>query len=210
LGTWQGRLDHIFVPWLKRNIPDWKSEEFSEIEEIAIQTNSSYIFAGRRLLGLINWFMQETTNEFIFITTTSSLINLKVLERTIMNYDANAPVYSGNLLGESGTGFISGAGQLINRKTAEIILENFKAYPHRMLNDVALAHLLSRFGIKPEHKPWLWIRSVQEAREVQLDECSNIFHFRLKSETHPRVDHQMMKIIHDRLCEMNEMNLTSY
>ena len=122
----------------------------------------------------------------MFITTTSSLINLKTLERTIMNYDVNIPVYSGNLLGENGTGFISGAGQLINRKTAELILENFKVYPHRMLNDVALAHLLSRSGIKPEHKPWLWIRSVEEARKVQLEKYPNVFHFRLKSETKPR------------------------
>jgi hypothetical protein len=79
-----------------------------------------------------------------------------------------------------------------------------------MLNDVALAHLLSSQGIKPEHKPWLWIRSVEEAHEVQLDRYSNVFHFRLKSETKPRVDHQIMKIIHDRLCEMSQKELLSY
>ena len=212
LGKWQGRADHIFVPWLRRNIPTWKSlrAEESGIEEIQIQTNSSYIFAGRRLLGVIKWFVEQTQEPFLFVTTTSSFLNLRILEEKIEKYDSNSLVYSGHLLGDDSRKFVSGAGQLLSRSTAEVILENFRAYPHRMLNDVALSELLYSKGIVPEHIPWSWLRSEEEARLFEFKNSANIFHYRVKTKDYPRSDHRIMQIIHSRLLSLSERKLISY
>ena len=182
----------------------------SGIEEIQIQTNSSYIFAGRRLLGVIKWFVEQTQEPFLFVTTTSSFLNLRILEEKIEKYDSNSLVYSGNLLGDDSRKFVSGAGQLLSRSTAEVILENFRAYPHRMLNDVALSELLYSKGIVPEHIPWSWLRSEEEARLFEFKNSANIFHYRVKTKDYPRSDHRIMQIIHSRLLSLSERKLISY
>lgn len=212
LGKWQGRADYIFLPWLRRNIPTWKSLGTHEtaIEEIQIQTNSSYIFAGRRLLGVIKWFVEQTQEPFLFLTTTSSFLNLRILEKKIEKYEKNSLVYAGNMLGDGPRKFVSGAGQLLSRSTAEVILESSRAYPHRMLNDVALSELLYSKGIVPEHIPWSWLRSEEEARLYEFENSANIFHFRVKTESYRRLDHRVMQIIHSRLLSLNDKKLISY
>jgi hypothetical protein len=212
IGKWQGRADYVFVPWLRRNLPSWRPLQTEEngVEEIQIQTNSSYIFAGRSLLGVIKWFLQETNKPFLFLTTTSSFVNLRALNDCLENYKKDTPVYAGNLMGEGTRKFVSGAGQLINRTTAHVILENFRLYPHRMLNDIALSELLYNKGIKSEHIPWCWLKSEEEAQRIQLEKFPNVFHFRVKTDTNPRSDATLMKILHYRLSDMNDKGILRY
>lgn len=96
---------------------------------------------------MINWFLKETDYEFMFITTTSSFINVNQLINHISRFKRDIPIYAGHLLGEFPEKFVTGAGQLINRKTAEIVVSNFQHYPHRMLNDVALGSLLRKNNV---------------------------------------------------------------
>jgi hypothetical protein len=167
-GKWQGRLDYFFIPWLKRNMPSSKEVPASIIREILIKTNSSYIFAGRRLLGTIKWFLEENESQYLLLTTTSSLINVKNLERRLRELDTKSPVYAGHLLGEGDSRFVTGAGQLINRQTAKIVVEHAREYPHRMLNDVALGQLLRNHNVKAIEIPWVWVKSVDEVSRLDL------------------------------------------
>lgn len=209
-GKWQGRFDYLFVPWLRRNLPSWKQLPSSEVDEILIRTNSSYIFAGRRLLGTLNWFISETEFEFLFLTTTSSLVNLRVLEKRILEFDSDTFIYAGQLLGESPNEFVSGAGQLLNRKTAALVLENFKEFPHQMLNDAALGVHLRSLGVQPIAVPWIWIDAMKQVDQLNPRTLENTFHFRLKTHSLPREDDLLMVALHDALVSFHDEGLVDY
>ena len=209
-GKWQGRLDYFFIPWLKRNIPSRKELPASVIREILIKTNSSYIFAGRRLLGTIKWFLEENESQYLLLTTTSSLINVKNLERRLRELDTKSPVYAGHLLGDGDSRFVTGAGQLINRQTAKIVVEHAREYPHRMLNDVALGQLLRNHNVKAIEIPWVWVKSVDEVSRLDLETLGSTFHFRVKTSTNPRTDDLVMRALHTRLLECNARGILEY
>ena len=209
-GLWQGRFDYLFIPWLIRNIPPSKELAPSSIREIKVLTNSSYIFAGRRLIGMINWFLEETDYEFMFITTTSSFINVKQLIKHISGFKTDMPIYAGHLLGEFPEKFVTGAGQLINRKTAEIVVSNFRQYPHQMLNDVALGSLLRENGVSPIEIPWIWCKSVDEVLELSEENLSSTMHFRCKSSSNPRTDSEIMRALQQRLTGLSISGIGDY
>jgi hypothetical protein len=209
-GKWQGRLDYFFIPWLKRNIPSSKEVPASIIREILIKTNSSYIFAGRRLLGTIKWFLEENESQYLLLTTTSSLINVKNLKRRLRELDTKSPVYAGHLLGDGDSRFVTGAGQLINRQTAKIVVEHAREYPHRMLNDVALGQLLRNHNVKAIEIPWVWVKSVDEVSRLDLETLGSTFHFRVKTSTNPRTDDLVMRALHTRLLECNARGILEY
>lgn len=79
-----------------------------------------------------------------------------------------------------------------------------------MLNDVALSELLYSKEIVPEHIPWTWLRSEEEASFYDFENATNIFHYRVKTESQPRVDHRVMHIIHNRLVNLNEKQAIPY
>ena len=209
-GKWQGRLDYFFTPWLKRNLPSSKELPASVIREILIETNSSYIFGGRRLLGTIKWFLDENQSQYLLVTTTSSLINVKNLEKRLRKLDTNSLVYAGHLLGDGDSRFVTGAGQLINRQTAKIVVEHAREYPHRMLNDVALGQLLRNHNVKAIEIPWVWVKSVDEVSRLDLETLGSAFHFRVKTSTNPRTDDLVMRALHTRLLECNAKGILEY
>jgi hypothetical protein len=209
-GKWQGRFDYLLIPWLARNIPRSRELSSSEIREIQICTNSSYIFAGRRLLGAINWFLNETKFEYLFLTTTSSLINVNQLIWNIEKFDSEMPIYAGHLIGESPNQFVTGSGILMNRITACLIIDKFMDYPYEMLNDVALGTLLLKNGLKPLDIPWMWCKSVEEVLKVDDKTLSGIMHFRCKTDSNPRNDSEIMATIHQRLLLLRSNGLGNY
>ena len=209
-GLWQGRLDYLFIPWLSRNIPKSLELTPSLIREIEVQTNSSYVFGGRRLLGLIDWFLRKTNYEYMFITTTSSLINVNQLIKEIQGLEYGIPIYAGHLLGESPEKFVTGAGQLINRETAKLVVSKFREYPHQMLNDVALGCLLRNKGVIPIDIPWIWCKSVDEILELSDERLSRTMHFRCKTLSQPRMDSEIMLMLHQKLIKLRGQGIGRY
>ena len=209
-GLWQGRFDYLFIPWLIRNITPTKELEPSSVREIQMLTNPSLIFAGRRLIGTMNWFLKETDYEFMFITSTSSFINVNQVIKHISGFKTDIPIYAGHLLGEFPEKFVTGAGQLINRKTAEIVVSNFRQYPHQMLNDVALGSLLRKNGVDAIEIPWIWCKSVDGVLELSEENLSSTMHFRCKSSSNPRTDSEIMRALQQRLIALSIAGIGDY
>ena len=171
---------------------------------------SSYIFAGRRLLGAVNWFLNETKFEYLFLTTTSSLINVNQLISHIKQFDSEIPIYAGHLMGESPNKFVTGSGILMNRITARLIIDKFKEYPYEMLNDVALGMLLLKNGLKPFDIPWLWCKSVEDVLKIDDEALSRAMHFRCKTNSNPRIDSEVMASLHQRLLLLRGKGIGIY
>ena len=209
-GKWQGRFDYLLIPWLARNIPRSRELPSSLIREIQICTNSSYIFAGRRLLGAVNWFLNETKFEYLFLTTTSSFINVNQLISQIKQFESEIPIYAGHLMGESPNKFVTGSGTLMNRITAHLIIDKFMEYPYEMLNDVALGMLLLKNGLKPFDIPWLWCKSVEDVLKIDDEALSRVMHFRCKTNSNPRSDSEVMATLHQRLLLLRGKGIGIY
>jgi len=209
-GLWQGRFDYFFIPWLIRNITPSRELAPSSIREIQFLTNSSLIFAGRRLIGTMNWFLKETDYEFMFMTSTSSLINVNQIIKHISGFRRDTPIYAGHLLGDFPEKFVTGAGQLINRETAKIVVSNFRQFPHQMLNDVALGFLLRKNGVEPIGIPWTWCKSVDEVLELSDENLSSTMHFRCKTSSNPRTDSEIMTALHHRLIALSIAGIGDY
>lgn len=210
LGKWQGRLDYAFVPLLRRELPGLIKIQESTIQELQVQTNSSYIFSGRRLLAQIKWFLENTDKEYLILTTTSSLWNLKSLQSFLPKFGLDNPYYAGHVLGDYPNQFISGAGQVINRTCASLIMKNLKHFPYRMLNDIALGTLLRKVGVTMVNIPWLWIQSLNELENTPDRSFNGKFHFRCKSSSFPRQDIRIMRAIHERLVSLQSQGKIDY
>lgn len=210
IGRWQGRLDYLWVPWLNRNIAQAHELPATTIREIQIKTSSSYLFAGRRLLGVISWFLKEDKSDFLFTTTTSSLVNVPLLYRQISKFDPRESIYAGHLLGEEPHQFVSGAGTLLSRGAAGLIVKNFKKYPQEMLNDAALGKLMRTLGIHPICHPWIWIQKPEEIEKLSVEVLAKTFHYRCKTSTFPRIDALIMKKLHTRLEILSQQGKIHY
>ena len=210
LGKWQGRLDYAFVPLLRRELPHLIKLRNSSIQELQVQTNSSYIFGGRRLLAQIKWFIENTDKEYLVLTTTSSLLNLRALQHLLPKSSFKIPYYAGHTLGDYPNQFVSGAGQVINRDCAELIINNLNNFPFRMLNDIALGTLLRKLGVTMVNIPWLWIQSLNELDSTPDLSFKNKFHFRCKSSSIPRQDVRIMNAIHERLVSLQAQGKIDY
>lgn len=209
-GKWQGRADYLLVPWLRRSLPETVELPGSEIREIQVRTNSSYLFAGRRLLGAIKWFVEQSNYEFVFLTTTSSFINVNLLDNFINSLDIEKAIYAGQVLGSDTNGFVSGAGILMNRVCAVRILRSYKRYPFSMLNDAALGFYLREMDIFPQCIPWMWIKDIQSLRKMHDSDLLNTFHFRCKSSEFPRQDSLIMNALHKRLLQLSDSGAGVY
>lgn len=210
IGKWQGRLDYVFVPFLRRELPNLIEQQSSTIQEFQVQTNSSYIFGGRRLLAQIKWFLDNTDREYLILTTTSSLLNLKALQSLLPMKRLQNPYYAGQILGDYPNQFVSGAGQVINRNCAKLIMNNLKNFPFRMLNDIALGMLLRTLGVPMVDIPWLWIQSLNELESTPDSTFNGKFHFRCKSSSFPRADVEIMRAIHERLISLQSDGILDY
>ena len=210
LGKWQGRADHLFTPYLRRELPNLITLQSSTVRELQVQTNSSYVFSGRRLLAQIKWFIENTEKEYLILTTTSSLLNLKALQHLLPKPNFGQPYYAGNILGDYPNQFVSGAGQIINRECAQLIINNLKHFPFRMLNDIALGTLLRKIEVTMFNIPWLWIQSLNELGDTPDSSFVGKFHFRCKSNSFPRQDANIMKSVHKRLLSLQSQGKIDY
>ena len=198
IGRIQGYMDYFFVPWARRNIPEIQSLPSRDITEIQVQTSSALICAGRSNLGFFKWFLEETKHEYLFLTVTSSFVNVPLLKRFVFGWDKSRFLYAGTIMGTDEHQFVSGSGMLFNRMTLEMIVKNAKKWPHQMLNDVALGTLLKGFDIFPLSIPSLWVKTRQEVLDLSDEEIRNTVLFRCKTATVPRTDSQIMNCLQEK------------
>mgnify|MGYP002478035230 CR=1 FL=1 len=111
--------------------------------------------------------------DYIFRTNSSSYVDKKLL----LNFVSDKPktkYYSG-LIGYHGNiAFASGSGFFISKDLVDYVIENSTKWNHNLIDDVALASLLSNYGVHPY---------LNERIDI-LDDYNipnHYFHYRLKT-----------------------------
>lgn len=126
--------------------------------------------------------------DYIFRTNSSSYIDKNLLldfvsDKPKTNYYSGLIGYHGNIT------FASGSGFFISRDLVDYVIQNSTEWNHNLIDDVAIASLLSSYGIKPY---------LNERIDILEDHNipNHYFHYRLKTGNR-RDDIRRMYLIHN-------------
>lgn len=196
----QALVDNFFLfPW-SGYIPRWEVSELliAKPKTIHIRFPDIHLTVRWKLLGIIRYFLEHTSHDFLFVTTTSSYINLQVLSFTVGKLNPKDLYYGGKAY--DGAEFISGANRIISRDVATKILSTKNLWPAGTIEDVALGKLLAKSGIEPSFTPLNNISTLEELDSKSDEFLRENYHFRLKAGLNTqRGDVKIMMALHDRL-----------
>jgi len=198
IGMWQGRFDKIFTLFISKKIPKYLFDDNNRI--LTVNSWSTYYLQGRRNIALYDWFLKNTNDDFLFVTTTSSYINQVQLLEIVQEFNPSDEVYAGYLLPEgSEEQFVSGAGKLLSRKAVEVIKNYWNKHTHETLEDVCLGLFMRDRGITATPLSRISLPTPESAKALPGSTLQTEFHFRCKSDQIPRRDVEIMRILHARL-----------
>jgi hypothetical protein len=152
-------------------------------------------------LALFRFFLNETSCDYLFLTSSSSYVRVDKL----MEYVSTLPsggVYSGAAPYESAE-FISGANRILSRDVVEEVVKNQSKFSPVIIEDVALGVLIAKLGFSRSSFPISNISSLDELLEADLETLKSSYHFRLKSGTlENRNDVEIMQRLHSMFREV--------
>ena len=149
-------------------------------------TPEGWAFIGEKTLQAFKYLLENHDFDFIFRTNTSSYVDAARLLQRLHDMPKSG-VYAGfvgTALGK--LKFASGAGILLSRDVVKRICDHASEWKHGLIDDVALADLISRFdGPKVELIPLerLTLPSLAVAKEADADQITNSYHVRCKADS---------------------------
>lgn len=199
----QALVDNFFLyPWLNY-IPESEVSELllAKPKVIHIRFPDTYLTYRWKFLGLLKYFIDQTSHDFLFTTTTASYINLGVLSGKVEKLPSKNLYFGGKAY--EGATFVSGAHRIISRDVALRILDMKRFWPTGTIEDVALGNLLLKVGIEPSFVPLNNISTLEELKLKSNEVLRKNYHFRLKAGSNTqRSDVEIMMALHNRLRAM--------
>jgi hypothetical protein len=132
---------------------------------------------GEKTLAAFEWVLAHREFDVVFRTNCSSYVDLRNLRRFVDAHAGGNGFYAGHLGMHGETCFASGAGYFLSRDLVERAVELHDEWDHAQLDDVALARVLARDGVRPVAAPRRHYESVSEVRDVDVTQ----FHFRCRT-----------------------------
>lgn len=199
---WNSRWSAIFQRGIDRSlalpfksyIPKVTDSSLLNIEQNALHVHipDTYFTQSWQNLAWYKYFIEETSFDFVFSTTTSSLIKPHTLFSMVSKFEAEYPVYAGHRPYE-GANFAAGNNRLLSRTAVELMLSNRHKLDFGEIEDVGIGTLMSRLGVPFMELPSLHISSFRQFEEKK-DLINSNFHIRVKSGTlQKRKDVQIMQ-----------------
>lgn len=200
-------LDNILLFPLISYIPRYEKSKIllDSRDVIHIKFPDTYLTYRWKFLSLLSYFVNETDADYLFVTSTASYIQPKLVLDFILglpseNSYAGAEPYSG-------ANFISGSNRIISRKIAKQVLSKRKRWAVGVIEDVALTQLIKSCGNNLITFPIANISSLKELESMTDKELETRYHFRLKSfQGADRMDVIIMKKLHSRIMGTGGVN----
>lgn len=182
----------FLVPKFKRDLSLSRNHD-----SFVVDFPDTFVTYRWKMLSLIKFFIEETDFDFLYVTSTSSYIRPAILLEQCKDYPQSG-VYLGPLPYE-GAKFVSGSSRLLSRDVAQIIWDNRLRFKISVIEDQAMAELLSKYNIYPSHLPLYNVDSREMAGQRNEHNSAGIFHFRLKTIVNGKRDDVMvMKTLHQQ------------
>lgn len=189
----------IFLWPIRRLVPGYKigSSFGSTVKQIQVMFPET-LFAQRwKKLTVMQYFLKETSCEYLLLVTPSCYINKELLIDIISGCPRNTQTYSGSVQRNHDGQFVAGGALLVDRTAASDFLKNRFRIPTHTMDDVGLGILAANLGITPTQIPTL---SVDTLGLNELKKAREHFYVRLKSGTEKnRLDWKLMQRLHKEL-----------
>ncbi len=195
-------LDRYLNKYLrKKTNPVWSEKRDRHVTNLHVKVPSMLLTLPIVELVLFKHFLNRTKADFLYISNSSSYINLTKLEELIQTFPISK-VYGGTTDTFDNISFQSGANRILSRDLLEKLVLNFSSWDFSYVEDVSMGKLMSA-----EDKCFVSIPSLQFQTKEQID-CTDIVelkknvHFRLKSgNLNSRNDIELMHYLHKRLSD---------
>lgn len=170
----------------------------SDQETITVEMPDTYWLIGAKTLATFAHALSSMDFDFIYRTNTSSYVHLPGLLEVASHLPLRR-VYAGYPGYEpDGHRFASGSGYLLSRDMVELVVANRESWPHEMIDDVALSHLISDLGVAQfTSVPRVTLSKPSQVDELRLSDLSSCFQYRCKV-SDPLVQIEIMRRLHSR------------
>ena len=188
------------------HIPSTQSSAQLKTKQSSVEINCKdvYQFLRWKDLAVLNYFINNSDANYLFMTTNNSYVNFVKLESVIKNLSPNQ-LYGGVIAYEGAT-FAAGNNRILSRDVANQMLNNRRSFSAGYIEDVAMGLLASKLGIDFQELKSLVLGSLAQLEETTDDELQANFHFRVKSGSlTSRNDVEIMLRLHERLLSLGAL-----
>ncbi len=181
--------------------PKLKVKKQGKVTNLLIGVPSTNLTLPNVEIALFKYFLNNTTANFLYMSNTSSYINLKNLIKTIKNFSGNN-IYGGTIEKFSGLKFASGSNRILSRDLVRFLVKNFNKWEFSYLDDVSMSKLIKNVKINEVNISSLTFSSIAEIEQASNENLQKTVHFRLKSgPLNNRKDAELMHCLHARLTK---------
>jgi len=163
-----------------------------------INCKDTYQFLRWKDLAILKYFVENTSADYIFMTTNNSYVNFVKLVQLMDSLPPNS--FYGGVVPYNGANFAAGNNRFLSRDVAEQVLRNRKWFSAGDIEDVALGKIATGLGFPFRPLKSLVLQSLQDLESASDEELLDNFHFRVKSgPITSRNDVSIMLKLHSRL-----------
>ena len=171
-----------------------------ECSSIRINIPEMYVTMRWKILAVLKHFVDDTQHEFIVITTPSAYIKVDLMNSFLANL-IEKNIYAGpiNELTHDSK-FASTSALILNRNSAQLLLDNRKLIPSHVLVDVGFGYAFRALSVSPIAIPSLNIDNLEFLNKLTKHQIDSNFHFRLKSGSNEdRKDSTIFHFLHKKI-----------
>ena len=188
-------------------VPSARISKLVDFKYPSIQINfpDFYNTTRNKMFGVMKNFLNETSDDFLLITTSSSyIVPSKLME--LVDTLSESDVIVGSEPYKDAT-FLSGSNILYSRSLVKRILQNRRAWDPTLLNDLGLGKLLKKMQVDFKSLTLKNISSLEVLQNTSDSELKDFYHFRLKSQQtlgsdKLRNDVSIFHALHKRITEL--------
>ena len=194
------RIDSLVGNFLRKKINlEVMVKKDDYLIELFVNFPSTHLTLPNVELALFKYFIEETDAEFLYMTNTSSYVNLENLNSLIKDFP-KSKVYGGSMQNFAKIPYASGANRIVSRDLVKVLIENFNTWDYQFVEDVSMGKILINESYIKKEIPSITVRNPSEIKILNENQLRNTAHFRMKSGSlKSRNDAELMKLLHERL-----------
>ena len=169
-----------------------------------IKCKDTYQFLRWKDLAVLDYFVNSTKADYLFMTTNNSYINFDALNHLVRSLPSES--FYGGVVAYEGAEFAAGNNRFLSRDVAETILRNRRIFSAGDIEDVAMGKIVKRLGFSFTPLQSLVLQTLHDLESASDQELLGNFHFRVKSGTlTSRNDVSIMLKLHSRLNALKSL-----
>lgn len=167
-----------------------------EVFNLIVNFPATHLTLPNVLNAFFIYFLRNTDADYLYLSNTSSYINLKNLNLAVKNFPRNL-IYGGTLKTFSNVKYFSGANRILSRDLIEFLVKNFRTWDYEFVEDVSVGKLISNLNFISVEIPSKQFTSEQQIFSESRLTLEKVVHFRLKSgPLKSRKDAVLMNYLH--------------